>query len=68
MVGLWFHDPMSDGAFASLKEAGLKLFDRTIAWAIGESVPMGLAGEIRVQILANVSNLTLRGGKAPSGR
>ena len=61
MVGLWCDEPMSDSAFASLKEAGLKLFDRAIAWAIGKSVPTGPAGEIRVQILANVSNRTLRG-------
>lgn len=50
---------MSDDAFASLNEAGLKLFDAAIARAIGVSVPTGPASDIRVQILANSSNLTL---------
>ena len=50
---------MSDDPFASLDEAGLKLFDAAIARAVGESVPTGPAGDIRVQVLANGSNLTL---------
>ena len=51
--------PMSDDAFAALNEAGLMLFDAAIAWAIGETIPTGPAGDIRVQILADDSNLTL---------
>ena len=51
--------PMSDDAFAALNEAGLKLFDAAIAWAIGETIPTGPAGDIRVQILSDGSNLTL---------
>ncbi len=51
--------PMSDDAFAALNEAGLKLFDAAIAWAIGETATTGPAGDIRVQILADGSNLTL---------
>ena len=51
--------PMSDDAFAALNEAGLMLLDAAIAWAIGETIPTGPAGDIRVQILADDSNLTL---------